>query len=136
MRQTLSLLRRSASALFVLALSALAAAPVQAAPEVIRIGVATAGGGEPVTWGGSPGGVVRVNNWLEEEFKASGIKVEWLFFKGAGPAVNEALSNKQIDFAYQGDLPSIVVVEGFCYEFAGGHGFIPVNQDLPAHAIP
>ena len=108
MRQTLSLLRRSASALFVLAVSTLAAAPVQAAPEVIRIGVATAGGGEPVTWGGSPGGVVRVNHWLEEEFKASGIKVEWLFFKGAGPAVNEALSNRQIDFAYQGDLPSIV----------------------------
>jgi sulfonate transport system substrate-binding protein len=49
-----------------------------------------------------------VNNWLEEEFKGSGIQVEWLFFKGAGPAVNEALSNRQIDFAYQGDLPSIV----------------------------
>ncbi|HZY17775.1 MAG TPA: ABC transporter substrate-binding protein [Ramlibacter sp.] len=84
------------------------AAPAHAAPDVIRIGVATAGGGDPVTWGGSPGGVARVNNWLEEEFQASGTRVEWLFFKGAGPAVNEALSNKQIDFAYQGDLPSIV----------------------------
>ena len=31
-----------------------------------------------------------------------------MFFKGAGPAVNEALSNKQIDFAYQGDLPQVV----------------------------
>ena len=79
-----------------------------AAPEVVRIGVASAGGGEPVTWGGSPGGVVRVNQWLEDAFKASGVKVEWLFFKGAGPAVNEALSNKQIDFAYQGDLPAVV----------------------------
>ena len=28
--------------------------------------------------------------------------------QGAGPAVNEALSNKQIDFAYQGDLPQVV----------------------------
>ncbi len=84
------------------------AASAQAAPDTIRIGVATAGGGDPVTWGGSPGGVARANHWLEEEFKASGIQVEWLFFKGAGPAVNEALSNKQIDFAYQGDLPSIV----------------------------
>lgn len=91
-----------------LALGLSFAVSAHAAPEVIRIGVATAGGGDPVTWGGSPGGVARVNNWLEEEFKASGIKVEWLFFKGAGPAVNEALSNKQIDFAYQGDLPSIV----------------------------
>ena len=79
-----------------------------AAPEVVRIGIASAGGGEPVTWGGSPGGVVRANQWLEEAFKASGVKVEWLFFKGAGPAVNEALSNKQIDFAFQGDLPAVV----------------------------
>ena len=87
---------------------ALAAAAAQAAPAVIRIGVATAGGGDPVTWGGSPGGVARNQQWLEQEFKSSGIQVEWLFFKGAGPAVNEALSNKQIDFAYQGDLPSLV----------------------------
>lgn len=78
------------------------------AADVVRIGVATAGGGDPITWGGSPGGVVRANQWLEEAFKADGVKVEWLFFKGAGPAVNEALSNKQIDFAYQGDLPSVV----------------------------
>lgn len=84
------------------------AASAHAAPDTIRIGVASAGGGDPVTFGGSPGGVARSNNWLEDEFKASGIKVEWLFFKGAGPAVNEALSNKQIDFAYQGDLPQIV----------------------------
>jgi sulfonate transport system substrate-binding protein len=101
-------LRRWAAPLGTLALMAVAALPAQAAPDTIRIGVATAGGGDPVTWGGSPGGVARVNNWLEDEFKATGIKVEWLFFKGAGPAVNEALSNKQIDFAYQGDLPSIV----------------------------
>src|SRR5690606_21062030 len=77
-------------------------------PEVVRIGVATAGGGDPITWGGSPGGVVRANNWLEEAFAASGVRVEWRFFKGAGPAVNEALSNRQIDFAYQGDLPATV----------------------------
>jgi sulfonate transport system substrate-binding protein len=107
-RSLFTRLRRWAAPLGTLALMAVAALPAQAAPDAIRIGVATAGGGDPVTWGGSPGGVARVNNWLEEEFKATGIKVEWLFFKGAGPAVNEALSNKQIDFAYQGDLPSIV----------------------------
>ena len=36
------------------------------AADVIRVGVATAGGGDPITWGGSPGGVVRVNQWLEQ----------------------------------------------------------------------
>ncbi len=89
-------------------LIAVGATPASAAPDAIRIGVATAGGGEPVTWGGSPGSVARVNRWVEEAFKASGVKVEWLFFKGAGPAVNEAISNRQIDFAYQGDLPAVV----------------------------
>ncbi len=81
---------------------------VVAAPESIRIGVAQAGGGEPITWGGSPASVARINQWLEQEFTPDGIKVEWIFFKGAGPAVNEALSNKQIDFAYQGDLPAVI----------------------------
>lgn len=85
-----------------------AAASASAATNVVRIGVATAGGGDPVTWGGSPGSVAQLNKWLEQSLAPQGIKVEWYFFKGAGPAVNEALSNKQIDFAYQGDLPSVI----------------------------
>lgn len=90
------------------ATSMFAAASAYAAPDVVRIGVASAGGGSPVTWGGSPGGVIRAQELLEKEFEGTGTRVEWLFFKGAGPAVNEALSNKQIDFAYQGDLPQVV----------------------------
>lgn len=107
MNGTTRFARWTATLALALAATALVAS-AHAAPDTIRIGVASAGGGDPVTFGGSPGGVARSNNWLEDEFKASGIKVEWLFFKGAGPAVNEALSNKQIDFAYQGDLPQIV----------------------------
>jgi len=42
------------------------------------------------------------------ELAQDNIEIEWIFFKGAGPAVNEAISNNQIDFAFQGDLPSIV----------------------------
>jgi len=34
--------------------------------------------------------------------------VQWYFFRGAGPAVNEAIANNQLDLAYQGDLPSII----------------------------
>jgi len=99
---------RLTAASLAVAASLLAAGPACAAPEVVRIGVATAGGGSPVTWGGSPGGVIRAQELLEKAFEGTGTKVEWLFFKGAGPAVNEALSNKQIDFAYQGDLPQVV----------------------------
>ncbi len=39
---------------------------------------------------------------------ADGIRVEWVFFKGAGPAVNEALTNRQLEVAFQDDLPSII----------------------------
>lgn len=33
--------------------------------------------------------------------QAGGIAIDWSFFKGAGPAVNEAVSNQQIDFAFK-----------------------------------
>ncbi len=93
------------------ALLTLPALPLRAAParpDVIRIGVAQPGIGNPPVFSGSSAAVANAKGWVEEEFKADGIKVEWFFFKGAGPAVNEALSNQQLDFAFQGDLPAIV----------------------------
>lgn len=76
-------------------------------PRVIYIGSAYGGGyGKPFSDGTI--GIVHVKGLLEEEFKNDGIKIEWYFFKGAGPAVNEAVANNALDFAYQGDLPSII----------------------------
>lgn len=81
-------------------------------PEVIRFGVADIGlGGKPVA-GGTAVNLVQIKGLLEEEFKKDGIKVEWSFFKGAGPAVNESIANGQLDFAWQGDLPAIVARAG------------------------
>jgi sulfonate transport system substrate-binding protein len=77
-------------------------------PAVIRIGVATQGTGDPPTFGGSPAATVQQQHLLEKEFQPDGIKVEWVFFKNAGPAVNEALADHQLDFAYEGDLPSVL----------------------------
>jgi sulfonate transport system substrate-binding protein len=77
-------------------------------PSVIRIGVAQQGAGDPPTFGGSPAATVQIQQLLEKEFAADGIKVEWLFFKGAGPAVNEAIADKSLDFAFQGDLPAVL----------------------------
>ncbi|AOZ03586.1 nitrate ABC transporter substrate-binding protein [Cupriavidus sp. USMAHM13] len=79
-----------------------------ARPEVIRIGVAQPATGQPPTFAGSSLSIAHARGWLEEAFKPSGTRVEWYFFKGAGPAVNEALTNRQLDFALQGDLPAIV----------------------------
>ncbi|MFJ4142419.1 ABC transporter substrate-binding protein [Pseudomonas sp. NPDC089734] len=53
-------------------------------------------------------GLAHIRQQLEQEFAASGVKVQWHFFKGAGPAVNEALANQQLDFAWLGDLAAII----------------------------
>lgn len=69
-------------------------------PATVRIGVATGGVGTPPRTGGSTTGIVNAQGLLEKEFERDGIQVQWIFFKGAGPAVNEALVNKQLDFAW------------------------------------
>lgn len=89
-----------------LGLPALAATPTGA--TTIRIGVAQPATGTPPSFAGSAVSITHAKGWFEEEFKPDGIKIEWLFFKGAGPAVNEALTNRQLDFAVQGDLPAII----------------------------
>lgn len=77
-------------------------------PSVVRIGFATIGvGGRPYS-AYSTFAVVHVQGLLEKELAPLGIKVEWQFFKGAGPAVNEAIAARQLDFALQGDLPSLI----------------------------
>jgi sulfonate transport system substrate-binding protein len=88
--------------------TALAQAPASGHPAVIRIGVATGGVGSPPRTGSATVGLINAKGLLEKEFEKDGIKVEWIFFKGAGPAVNEALVNQQLDLAWQGDLASIV----------------------------
>jgi sulfonate transport system substrate-binding protein len=52
---------------------------------------------------------VALRGLLEEEFKAEGIKIQWNFLRGAGPAVNELFANGLADFGWGlGDLPSII----------------------------
>ncbi|QBE63792.1 ABC transporter substrate-binding protein [Pseudoduganella lutea] len=91
-----------------IALAVTAAHAVAAAPAVIRVGVASPAHGSPPGISGSSIAVAHATGAIEQEFKPDNVKIEWYFFKGAGPAVNEALSNRQLDFAFQGDLPSII----------------------------
>ncbi|WP_432719698.1 ABC transporter substrate-binding protein [Jeongeupia wiesaeckerbachi] len=89
-------------------LFAAASALVQAAnPAVLRVGVSTGASGSPPTFGGAATAIAQQRGVLEAAFKPDGIKVEWVFFKGAGPAANEALANRQLDFIWQGDLAAI-----------------------------
>lgn len=79
------------------------------APAVIRIGFPQAGtGGRPVPRGSFPASADLLGE-INQEFRADGIKVEWKYFAGAGPALNESYANGLLDFAFgHGDLPLIV----------------------------
>jgi len=92
-----------------LGLLLLAPAAVAQEPVTIRIGFASVGIDNRQFAGGSSAAIAHANRYVEDEFKTDpAIKVEWFFFKGAGPAVNEAFANGQLDFAIQGDLPQVI----------------------------
>jgi sulfonate transport system substrate-binding protein len=95
-------------AALVLALAALfAVTRAEAEPITIRVGNAGIGPGGSRFVSGLVG-LIGTEKYLEREFEGDpDVKVEWFYFKGAGPAVNEALASNQLDFAYEGDLPSL-----------------------------
>ncbi len=104
MKSLPSLLRR----LFLVALC-LAASPAGAEPLTIRFGFASVGVDSKPFTGGTPASTAHAGHYVDDALKDEpDIKVEWYFFKGAGPAVNEAIANGQLDFAWQGDLPSVI----------------------------
>jgi len=84
-------------------------APAFAEDITIRFGFAQVGVGNRQFGSGNSSAIAHAQGLVEAEFKDDpGVKIDWSFFKGAGPAVNEALANDQLDFALHGDLPAIV----------------------------
>ncbi|MDF3066153.1 MAG: transporter substrate-binding protein [Polyangiaceae bacterium] len=77
-------------------------------PSVIRIAFPGVGIGNRPFVGGGNAANLHLQGSLEEEFKADGIKVQWTFLRGAGPAVNELYANGLVDISPLGDLPFIV----------------------------
>jgi sulfonate transport system substrate-binding protein len=86
------------------------AAAARAEPLVLRFGYPGIGIDNRQFAGGSVVGVAHANHYVEQEFANDpDIKVEWTFFRGAGPALNESLAAGHLDFAAGlGDLPAIV----------------------------
>lgn len=103
--------RTFSTGLGALALLGLNARPAMAQekPAVIRISFPGAGtGGRPISGGSYPANS-HLFKEIDDEFKADGIKIEWKFFPGAGPALNESYANGLTDVAFgHGDLPLIV----------------------------
>ena len=58
--------------------------------------------------GAGPVSLAYASKAIEAEFEKDGVKVEWKFFKGAGPAINEALATGQLDVVFLGDLAGVI----------------------------
>ncbi|MFY0749193.1 ABC transporter substrate-binding protein [Pseudomonas sp. NFX5] len=81
---------------------------VQAADlKEIRIAVPDLSAGSQHSGGGITD-VLREQQIFEKAFADQGIKIQWNYFKGAGPVINEAFANGQVDLAYLGDLAAII----------------------------
>ena len=81
---------------------------LRAQTRVVRIGFASIGAGNRQFTGGSPVAAAHAEGWLERDLAQERVEIRWFFFAGAGPAVNEALANNQLDLALQGDLPAVI----------------------------
>ncbi|WP_279483326.1 ABC transporter substrate-binding protein [Aureimonas sp. SK2] len=95
-----------------LALAALLSTSIQAVasaedlPPVIRLGDVGFGFGTP--FGVGLQAIADAKGFVADEFKGTPVKLEWTYFTGTGPAINEALSNGQLDFASYGAVPNII----------------------------
>jgi sulfonate transport system substrate-binding protein len=78
----------------------------QEKPTIIRFGATGNAFGKPFANGLVE--VVHSQKLLEQEFEKDGIPVEWSFYVGTGPAVNEALAADKIDFASYGDICGVI----------------------------
>jgi sulfonate transport system substrate-binding protein len=93
-----------ATAVAVVALSA--AAQAQVAPATIRFGGVGSGFGQP--HGTGLIAIAQLKDFVQGEFKDSPVTLQWDYFAGTGPAINEAFANGQLDFAQYGALPSVI----------------------------
>jgi sulfonate transport system substrate-binding protein len=100
---------RLAAAVTLVLLVVAGGGPLSAEPLRVRIGFASVGADNRQFSGGSSAAIAHSEHYVEDELRdLPDVTVEWSFFKGAGPAVNEAFANNQLDFAIQGDLPQII----------------------------
>ncbi|TRL42304.1 ABC transporter substrate-binding protein [Rhizobium straminoryzae] len=101
-------MRHLISSFLLAAALALSSAPLRAedAPATIRLGDVGFGFGTP--FGVGLQAIADAKGFIADEFKGSPTKLEFTYFTGTGPAINEALSNGQLDFASYGAVPNII----------------------------
>ena len=76
------------------------------AETVIRFGHPGVGAEQRAFSHGDPTTYARARELIEKEFaNDKDVKIEWTFFRGAGPALHESVASGQLDFFLLGDLP-------------------------------
>ncbi|MBV7584135.1 ABC transporter substrate-binding protein [Pseudomonas sp. PDM33] len=78
-------------------------------PTTLRIATVAYANAGQITFNG-PSYVIDRDKWLEQQLARRGIKLEWVpaATGSVGTFVNEEFANRRIDFAFYGDLPSII----------------------------
>lgn len=110
---TAAFLRRRpflAAGAFAIAATALPFAHAQGAalPKVISLAAPEQGSQGKSFAGAGPVSLAHAAKAIEAEFAKDGVQVEWKFFKGAGPAINEGIATGQLDVVFLGDLAAVI----------------------------
>jgi len=121
-------------------------AQAETLPAKIRIGDVGFGFGQP--FGRGVVAIADAKGFIADEFKGTPTQVEFTYFVNTGPAINEALANKQLDFASYGAVPNtigranglatrIIASYGGTTIFAGARTSLPINavKDLKGRKI-
>lgn len=132
----------TAAALALTGVTALA----QDLPGKIRIGDVGFGFGQP--FGRGVVAIADAKGFIADEFKGTPTQVEFTYFVNTGPAINEALANKQLDFASYGAVPNtigranglptrVLASYGGTTIFGGARASLPINsvKDLKGHKV-
>jgi sulfonate transport system substrate-binding protein len=99
-------IRQTLLALAVAMLGTAGTAAAAELPPAIRFAGVGAGYGQP--FGSGIFAVAQLKGFMDAEFVDTGVKLDWSYFTGTGPAINEAIANGQADFAQYGAIPNII----------------------------
>ncbi|MDH7795468.1 MULTISPECIES: ABC transporter substrate-binding protein [unclassified Beijerinckia] len=110
----------------------------QALPSLIRFGDVGFGLGTP--FGQGILSVADAKGFIAKEFDGTPVKVQFTYFTGTGPAINEALANSQLDFASYGSVPNAIgkangLPTKLLLSYGGTNMFAGTRPDLPIRSI-
>jgi sulfonate transport system substrate-binding protein len=75
-------------------------------PKIIRFGLVGNPYNKPYVAGAW--GYADEKGLFKKEFEKEGIEIQYVILKGTGPAINEAIANRTVDFGAYGDLVGVV----------------------------